>query len=375
MDTRITASTAQAQYYNRPADERFPTLDALVAAARTDMEHSTERVRNPRDLRAVVGPNGNVRIASPAGEANLTHWSFGQLARTVGAPASYLRENLSPDLAAACLTYGLRQTPPASDLKLLIRAPQHGASDPTPTIRAATTERYSRVWDGPLYQTLAQTFGIGSTGSAWTLPPTWDGRPAGAYRSDRDSFVIVVNGGSIVQDPSRRDGNGAMYRGLIIRNSEVGAASITILPFTFRWICGNHMIGGFQAGKLYRRRHIGADLNRKTMREIMTLAHAWANRGAAGDEAIIRRLIDLQLAETKDAVIDELRGIGFTEADATAAYETAEQTEPNLSPRSYWGLVQGATRASQERGYQDERLTLDLLASKLLNRGVAKVAA
>lgn len=369
---QITAHTAQAQYYQRPADERFPSLAALVAAARTEMEHSDERVKNPRDLRAVVGSNGNVRIATQAGEADLTHWSFGQLARSVGAPANYLRENLSPDLAAACLTYGLRQTPPGTDFKLLIRAPQTPGA--VPVIRAATSERYSRVWDGPLYQTIAQTFGVGSTGSAWNLPPTWDGRPAGAYRSDRDSFVIIVNGGSIVQDPSRMDGNGAMYRGLIIRNSEVGAASINLLPFTFRWICGNHNIGGFVGGNLYRRRHIGADLSRKTMREIMALAHRWADRPAGQDEAIIRRLIDLEIADSKDAVIDELRAIGYTETNATAAYETAEQTEPNLSPRSYWGLVQGTTRASQAKGYQDERLTLDLLASKLLDRGV-KVAA
>ena len=381
-----TITTAQSEYYKRPADERYPTVQALVDAAEYDRTHSAERVYNLRDLEAVtidvpadraardlagIASTTELRLQSPTGSATLTHYAFGQLARTIGAPASYLR-TLPPELAAANLNHGLHDAAPVgTTANLLVKA-----NGGTPIIRACTSETYGRVWDGQLFGETLRHF---NPDTGYTLPPTWDGKPAGAYRGDRDSFLILINGGSIVLDPSLSNarvtspapGDG-MYRGIMLRNSEVGHCSITIETVLYRYICGNHCLWGAMIDRTFRRRHVGAKITRDTMAELNTLAWKWTRRAASDDERIIRGLIDHEIAHTKDAVIDELKKMGATKEQATEAYATCEIKE-QASPRSFWGLAQGITRNSQESGYQDERLQLDQLAAAVLKRGAALV--
>jgi hypothetical protein len=363
---------AQSQYYARPADERFATVDDLIAHAQHEKDLSKERNYNWRDLRWTYtsdtnqGGKDGLYLQSPNGTATLTHWSFGQAATMLQSPARYLREGLTPELAAQCLNHRITQQPSGTAPVLLVRKP-NGA--PHATIRAVTSETYTRVWDATLYDEYRRRF-------AGTLatPPSWDDKPAGVYRSDRDSFVLGVNGGSIVRDMSVTKGNDEMYRGVMIRNSEVGACAIWLISFLFRAVCGNHLLMGVDDVRQFCRRHVGKNALRETMQELNTLAYKWVNRSAAQDESMIKSLLSLELAHTKDAVIDELRKVGYTQQDATAAYERCEGTE-SASPRSYWGIVQGTTRVSQDTPYQDDRLELDQLAAKVLARGRKLVAA
>lgn len=387
-------STAQSEYYKRPADERYESLTALVQASENDRKISHEAIYNLRDLRAVTigdriteaGPatseHSTVLLQSPKGQATFTHYSFGQLARTIGAPASYLR-TLPPAVLADCLNYGLHDAAPVgTTANLLIR---DDAAQPFPTVRACTSETYGRLWDARLYGELARHFGDGqqSNGGQWMTPPAWPGSlPSGNYRGDRDSFVIRVDGGSIVTDPSAQnngpylslnDGHGnadagQMYRGLMIRNSEVGHCSITIECVLYRFICGNHMIWGAIMDRQFRRRHVGTKISRDTMQELARMAYAFNTRSASTDEQIIRGLIEHEIAHTKEAVIDELRKMGASKEEATEAYATCEMKE-SASPRSFWGLAQGLTRNSQDSGYQDDRLKLDQLAALVMKRG------
>jgi hypothetical protein len=366
---------AAAQYASRPQDERYESLQAMVSAAMEDKRLSKEATYNLRDLQAqaVAGNTdrpARVMVASPRGAADLTHWSFQQLCRMVGAPAGYLRD-LPPTLGAECLNHGL-QTSAHTDANLLVKAAN---GNPYPVIRAATTKTYGRVYDADLYGTIGERF---AQRQGWDLPPTWEGPRAGAYRGDRDSFLLLTNGGSIVTDASiansTRGDSQAMYRGLLVRNSEVGACSVIIDAILYRYICGNHIIWGAVFDKRYRRRHVGNNALRDSTREILTLARRWADRPASEDEAIIRALVDKEIAHSKEAVIDELTKMGATKADAEAAYNACELNE-SASPRSFWGAAQGFTRISQESGYQDERYELDRLAATVLTRGAKKVAA
>jgi hypothetical protein len=376
-----TITSAHREYVNRPKDERYGSVAELVQAAAQDRALSAVRRYNLRDLRAVAD-DGAVQLASPRGTARFSHWSFGQLSRMLGAPASYLRE-LPPTLAAECINHEISVAPTGQQAVILAQAPN---GRPAPTIRAVTRDSYGRVWDADLYSAAEQQ--IVDQDARWTLPPTWSGEAAGAYRGDRDSFVILVNGGSIVIDPSLRNGSpdrathnrtdggdaAGMYRGLLIRNSEVGAASLTIETILFRYICGNHLLWGAVMDRRFRRRHVGSQLLRDALREIRRFAWDFVQQSAARDEAIIRGLIDREVASTRDAVIDELRAIGATREQAEAAYDRCERTDA-ASPRSYWGAVQGLTRVSQDSGWQDERFQLDLVAAKVLSRGARLVAA
>lgn len=371
----MNLATASREYATRPADERFESLDALIANALVDKNHSAERTYSMKDLAVVATPDATLTspapstlmLASPRGQAEMTHWAFGQLARTVGAPAGYLRE-LPPQLAADCLNYGLTDSPAGSTLNLLVR----GANGQPPRVRAATSETYGRVWDADLYRGIADQ--IGRYGK-WELPPTWEGPRAGAYRGDRDSFLLLTNGGSIVTDPSLTgSSDGTMFRGLLVRNSEVGAASISIDCVLYRYICGNHMIWGAVIDSQFKRRHVGARVLRDTIREIGHIAMKWADHSPARDAAIIKSLIDHNIATTKEGVIDALRAMGATQEQAANAYATCERTE-QASPRSFWGIAQGLTRDSQQTQYQDDRLTLDRLAAQVMARGAKLVAA
>jgi hypothetical protein len=375
-----TIATAAREYATRPADERHESVAALVAAAQHDREHSREVSYNLRDLRAVNGDE-SVYLESPKGRASFSHWSFGQLARMVGAPAGYLREQLPAHLAAECLNHGISTAPSGTVASLLVQAPN---GKPEPMIRACTSESYGRVWDAEIYSAVHDT--IVRRDDRWTLPPTWSGESAGAYRGDRDSFLILVNGGSIVTDPSIRNsveqstrnvGQGpenGMYRGLLIRNSEVGAASLSIESILYRYICGNHMLWGAVMDKSFRRRHVGTRVVRDAIREINTFANSYVHQSTERDNAIIRGLIDRELAHTKEAVVDELQAIGATREQATQAYERCEQTE-SVSPRSFWGAAQGLTRLSQDCPWQDGRFLLDQIAAKVLSKGARLVAA
>lgn len=381
-------STAATEYYRRPADERFETLDDLIRSAQADREMSGEAHYNLRDLRATVAeitqprPAGQgdpivvptVMLNSPKGAATFTHYSFGQLMRSIGGSfprGTALLRDLPAPIAAQAINHGLQETAAIGTVaNLLIR---DDTSKPHPVIRAATSETYGRVWDAQLYGELARHFGDGrqSSGGTWITPPAWPGSlPSGQYRGDRDSFVIRVDGGSIVTDPSLHDSGdgGHLYRGLMVRNSEVGHCSITVECVLYRYICGNHNLWGAIIDHKFARRHVGKKITRDTIAELSNLAWKFNQRSASQDEQIIRALIDHEIASTKEAVIDELRKMGATKEQAQDAYATAE-TREKASPRSFWGIAQGLTRNSQNSGYQDDRLELDQLAAAVLKKG------
>lgn len=391
-----TITTAQTEYYQRPRDERFPSLDALVQFSAARKAASREISYNLRDLSITPDPlatdaerfAGAVALQSPKGLAALTPWSHAQICRMVGAPAGYVR-TLPAQIAADALNHGMHSAAAVGTTAVILAERQadtraaHAAAfgaaardvvngqEHTVRARSITSDTYGRLWDADLLTPLAST--LGSHG--WSLPPTWDGEPAGAYAGDRDSFVILVDGGSIVQDPSlSAKGNGQLYRGIMLRNSEVGAAAVSIQTVLYQYVCGNHCLWGAVLDRQYRRRHVGTRVLRDTLREIGTIARQWIARPASADEQIIRQLITLELASSQAAVIDELRKMGATEQDAKDAYATCER-DFAASPRSFWGIHQGLTKVSQADGYQDARLVLDQIAAKVLTKGARLVAA
>ena len=82
---------------------------------------------------------------------------------------------------------------------------------------------------------------------AWHLPLGYkDGEfgaarvPSGAYLGDRDMFLFLVDGNRALDDPTDRTDTG-LFRGFILRNSDVGAAALSLDVFLFRAVCSNHV--------------------------------------------------------------------------------------------------------------------------------------
>ena len=99
-----------SEWFSRPDDERFLSLDDLARSVRSRAERSRTRVVETAAIHVEASRADPERLALilPGAERPVapTHWSFGQLAAQVGAPAAYLRQ-LPAALAAINLQYGL----------------------------------------------------------------------------------------------------------------------------------------------------------------------------------------------------------------------------------------------------------------------------
>lgn len=99
-----------SEWFSRPADERYLSLSELFGAVRGRTERSRTRTVESAAIRVDASRDDAERLTLtlPGAETPVapTHWSFGQLASLVGAPATYLRQLPAP-LAGINLQYGL----------------------------------------------------------------------------------------------------------------------------------------------------------------------------------------------------------------------------------------------------------------------------
>ncbi len=301
-----------------------------------------------------------IALRDPSGRpAALTHWSFEQLATIAGAPPKYLR-TLPASIASAAINHGLRRQ----------RREQHQlfADQAAPwTVRAITSPRYARVHHDEL---ASRVLDLMALHPAWQLPlgykdGVWGAErvPSGAYLGDRDMFLFLVDGNRDLDDPTDRSRSG-LFRGFILRNSDVGAAALTLDVFLFRVVCGNNIIWGFQHVAGFRRRHVGTSIQ-EAWSDSLASVRAALDADPSADRTMILRASAQEIAQTRDGVIDAVTSrLDLPRKHASEAYGLAEQYETN--PRSVWGYVQGLTRLSQHTPWQDGRFALDRAASRLL---------
>ena len=356
----VSAYTAHREWAKRPPDERYDSVAALHAAACARRSGLGERTIETGTFGTeAVGSDALVLHEASGREAALTHWSFEQLAAIAGAPPKYLRTLPAP-IASSAINFGLQRQ--RRDVQLLL------AEDAAPwTVHAVTSPRYARVHHDEL---ASRVLDLTALHPAWHLPLGYkDGEygaervPSGAYLGDRDMFLFLVDGNRDLDDPT--DGTHAgLFRGFILRNSDVGAAALTLDVFLFRAVCANHIIWGFQAVAGFRRRHVGASIQ-EAWTSSLEGVRAALDAETARDRSMLLGATSRELGATRDAVIEAaLRRIDLSQKQASEAYDLAERHETN--PRSIWGYVQGLTRLSQRTSWQDGRFALDRAASRLL---------
>ena len=280
-------------------------------------------------------------------------------ATLAAAPPKYLR-TLPAAIASDAINYGLRRQRREQHQLLVDR-------DEPWTVHAVTSPRYARVHHDEL---AGRVLDLMTQHPAWSLPLGYkDGVfgaervPSGAYLGDRDMFLFLVDGNRDLDDPTDRTHAG-LFRGFILRNSDVGAAALTLDVFLFRLVCGNHIIWGFQHVAGFRRRHVGASIQDAWTTSLDGMRAA-LDADTANDRTLLLRATSQELGSTRDAVLDTVvRRLDLSQKQAGEAYTLAEAHETN--PRSVWGYVQGLTRLSQRTPWQDGRYVLDRAASRLL---------
>jgi len=188
------ASLAQSQYYKRPADQRYETLDALAASVHNRRNRSLQSDVTVNGLTfesngsLYVRANGNTLVTP-------THYAFGQTARLLGAPSKFLRELgehgdhalVAQNLTKALALRGQKLTGKAGDMRLLLTDDVDG--DATDMV-ALTSRTYGRIWDADV---VAMVQRIVDARPEFHNPLEWGGKRGGLYASQQDLTIAETN--------------------------------------------------------------------------------------------------------------------------------------------------------------------------------------
>src|SRR6478609_4996630 len=295
----VTAYTAHREWASRPPDERYASVHALYDAARARRLRTEERTIETVALRTEAVASDALALRDTSGRhAALTNWSFEQLAGIAAAPPKYLR-TLPAAIASDAINHGLRRQRREEHQLLVDR-------DEPWTVHAVTSPRYARVHHDEL---AGRVLDLMAQHPAWSLPLGYkDGVygaervPSGAYLGDRDMFLFVVDGNRDLDDPTDTSHAG-LFRGFILRNSDVGAAALTLDLFLFRAVCANHLIWGFQHVAGFRRRHVGASIHEAWTESPQTVRDA-LDANLDDDRATLLRVTTQELGPTREDVLE-----------------------------------------------------------------------
>jgi hypothetical protein len=355
MDTHIISQ----QWATRPADERFLSLDALHAHNVAKRKASAEAGVAVDHLEVLPAADGGEILIGAKGTgkaAPMTNWAFGQLAARASAPAAYLR-TLPSELAVLPLQWSIDHT--REDAKILTRKEPDGWR-----VHAMTSDTYGRIYDAEMTEALCKyidplTWKIPGASYASTDPL----KATTLYASDRDCFVALVDEQHPVEVPGG-NGQDTMFRGFIVRNSEVGAAAYDLMLFLYRRICDNRIIHGLGANQTVKIRHTAGGPMR-FMKEAAPALQAYVQSSSEQAVQAIQAAQHKVIGDNAEAVHVWLRNKKFSVSEAKRTIENA-QREPG-NPFTLWNVVQGATAMGHDAAFGDERFDLERRAGKLLD--------
>ncbi|THK37057.1 DUF932 domain-containing protein [Ensifer sp. MPMI2T] len=365
-----------SEWFSRPADERYLSLSELARSVRDRADRSRTRVVESALIHVEANRNDPERLALilPGTDAAVapTHWSFGQLAGLVGAPAAYLRQLPAP-LAAINLQYGLTSNR-AEQVKTL------ETDDGRTELRAVTGPDYGRIFDVELVEAVQRIAGNGTGDTRWKVPGVLDWSTGiynprvditkdttTLYASDRDVFLFLVDDLNPIEAGRLPDGSPDLYfRGFYCWNSEVGAKTLGMASFYLRAVCQNRNLWGVEDFEEITIRHSKYAANRfahEAAPALLNFANSSPLPFVNGIKAARERIV----AKTDEDRTDFLRRRGFSKAETGKIIDTvlAEEGRP---PESVFDFVQGITAVARDKPHQDARLDMEAKAKRLLDR-------
>ena len=365
-----------SEWFSRPYDEKYLSLSDLYASVKGRAEQSRTRTVESAAIRVEAHRDDpeNLALILPDADAPVapTHWSFGQLASLVSAPAAYLRQLPAP-LAGINLQYGLTSHR-AEQIKTL------ETEDGRTELRAVTGPDYGRIYDHELVAAVQKIAGNGTGDTRWKVPGTLDWSSGvynpmvditkdttTLYASDRDVFLFLVDDMNPIEAGKLPDGSPDLYfRGFYCWNSEVGAKTLGIASFYLRAVCQNRNLWGVEDFQEISIRHSKYAANRFAHEAAPALTR-FADSSPQPFVEGIRAARERIVARSNDDRTDFLRKRGFSKAETARIVETvlAEEGRP---PESVFDFVQGITAVARSKPQQDARLEMEGKAKKLLER-------
>ncbi len=368
LNKAVVIDTASRQWFARPDDERYLTLEDLRRVVADRRHRSRDNVTALMENLAVrVDGDGTGLVMydeKKQGQGcRLTHWSFGQLSQRAGTPTAWLRklgEKNMQELVALNLNAGLAHAE-REDAKLLLTL-DNAAGSSTPTqLRALTGPAYGRIWDVELVDAIMRY-----CGPEWVIPAASykadnPRRATTLYASDRDVFVFLVDPSHPIEVPG--EPGHIMYRGFYAANSETMNGSLVWAQFLYDTVCDNRNIWGVREFSELRVRHT-AGAPQRFVEQAMPTMQKYIESNTTAEVQLISRAQTFELGKDVKAVKEKLAEKGFTKGQVQAALDYAE-TRPG-NPRSLWNIQQGLTAAAREVTYTDARVDLEEKAGKLM---------
>lgn len=366
---------AHNEWANRPEDERFQTLAALTERVKSRRMRARSNDATLSDLK-ITAEGGSVYVNGTTTRATPTNWSFGQLSASLGAPAGYLRK-LPAQLAADCLMNGVKNSPKEAMKFMSLSNDDDNAPR---TLQAVTSPTYGRIWDADVAEMagriVERTNGRFHNPLAYKVAGRLGGEtvPSGLYASDRDIFIFMIDGGSLLEIGDRAKLN----RGFFLWNSEVGSKTFGLTTFLFNVVCGNHIVWGAEDVNTWTVRHTKNGPYRFDGEATPRLMN-YIESSAKPLEDAIRRATEYSIAKelgepiTSKLSADQIqlflatrvKGAKFTKAEAREAMETAMREEGKCE--TLWDLSQGMTAYARGFDFMDARTELETRAGRILD--------
>lgn len=360
---------AHTQWANRPNDQRYESLDALAQSVNARRQRSRSVDVIPSRTRIAVD-DGRLVINGTISPCEPTHWSFGQLCQNASidgeSGSGYLRR-LKPQLTADCLNYGLERSQ-RDAVKFMTIASEDSSAN---TLQAVTSSTYGRIWDADVVAATQRV--VERSGGKFHNPRAYvnNGKgfagitgqqaPSGLYASDRDVFMFLIDGGSLLDVGCRAQ----LHRGFFVWNSEVGARTMGLMTFLHNGCCGNHIVFGAQDVNTIKIKHSSGAPARFDAEATPALLD-YANASAAPLESMVRKAQELIIGANSEEVTDWLGKNGkFSRGEIKSAIDFAKAEEGDC--RTLWHAVQGMTAYARGFDYVDARVDLESRAGKLLN--------
>jgi hypothetical protein len=365
-----------SEWFSRPDDERFLSLGELANRVRDRAAKSRTRVvesaaihveasRTDPEKLSLILP-GTERPVTP------THWSFGQLAAQIGAPAAYLRQ-LPAALAGINMQYGL-STNRTEQIKTL------ETEDGSVELRAVTGPDYGRIYDHELVEAVQRIAGNGTGDTRWKVPGVLDWSTGvynprvditrdttTLYASDRDVFLFLVDDLNPIEAGRLPDGSPDLYfRGFYCWNSEVGAKTLGMASFYLRAVCQNRNLWGvedFEEITIRHSKYAASRFAHEAAPALQNFANSSPQPFINGIKAARERVVAKNDTERSEF----LRQRGFSKAETGKIIDVVLQEE-GRPPESIFDFVQGITAVARDKQHQDARLDMEAKAKKLLDR-------
>lgn len=372
-----TNSAVQSQWFSRPNDQKFLSITDLYKHVKYEADLSKSNIidfrtiktqtstKDPNTLKFLL-PTSDVPI-----EAEATHWSFGQMATLLGAPAGYLRK-LPATIAGINLQY-MANNFRSEMVKTYIR--QNGKTE----IRAVTGPEYGRILDAEVVEAVQKIAGNGIGDTHWKVPGVLNWQK-GTYNpdapitiesttlfaSDRDVFMFLVDDRRPIEIGTLPDGSpDLVFRGFYVWNSEVGSKTFGIATFYLRGVCQNRMLWGVEGyNKMVLKHSKNAPM--RFSAEAAPILEAFSNTSTERFIEGVKTAKTTLVAKTDDDRETFLTNSGFTKSETKKIIESV-LSEEQKAPESIWDFVQGITAVARTQGHQDHRIDMEKKAGKLLD--------